>query len=142
MLNTLLGLCDRRGHSRGGAYETTRLINFTDGLVAVVITIMVLDLKIADGDGWDALLGEFGTSFLSYLLGFLLVAMLWGQHHHLFLVARYTDWRLLWTNFLFMFFLSLLPLCTAWMADYPNDNKPEALFSLVFMYERDHFCRR
>lgn len=94
--------------------EKGRVEAFSDGVIAVIITIMVLELKPPHSAGWDALL-ENGHAFLSYVLSFVYVGLYWNNHHHLFASCRHVSGRVLWANLHFLFWLSLLPFATAWL---------------------------
>ncbi|WP_346948545.1 TMEM175 family protein [Dyella sp.] len=91
-----------------------RLEAFTDGVIAVVITVMVLELHVPSAATWTALL-EDGTVFLSYILSFIYVGIYWTNHHHLFQLVRRVDGSVLWANLFFLFCLSLFPFSTAWL---------------------------
>jgi uncharacterized membrane protein len=93
---------------------TNRLEAFSDGVLAVIITIMVLELHVPDGPSWGAL-GDSGVSFLTYLLSFVYIGIYWNNHHHLFHVVERVDGRLLWANLHLLFWLSLYPFSTAWL---------------------------
>ena len=94
--------------------EKGRLEAFTDGVIAVVITVMVLELHVPAAATWAALL-EDGTVFLSYMLSFVYVGIYWNNHHHLFQLVRRVNGAVLWTNLFFLFCLSLFPFSTAWL---------------------------
>lgn len=94
--------------------ERGRLEAFTDGVIAVVITVMVLELRVPAQATWAALL-EDGTVFLSYILSFVYVGIYWNNHHHLFQLARRIDGAVMWANLFFLFCLSLFPFSTAWL---------------------------
>ncbi len=97
--------------------QTGRLEAFSDGVLAIIITIMVLELPIPDGHDFAALRHEAGTGLLTYVLSFVYVGIYWNNHHHMFqLTARITG-AVLWANLHLLFWLSLLPFTTAWMDD-------------------------
>jgi uncharacterized membrane protein len=94
--------------------KTSRLEAFSDGVLAIIITIMVLELRVPEGPTFHDLLGS-ATGLLTYLLSFVYVGIYWNNHHHMFqLVARVTG-GILWSNLALLFCLSLLPFTTAWM---------------------------
>jgi uncharacterized membrane protein len=96
--------------------KTSRLEAFSDGVLAIIITIMVLELRVPDGPELSDLLGV-ATGLLTYLLSFVYVGIYWNNHHHMFqLVGRATG-GILWSNLALLFCLSLLPFTTAWMDD-------------------------
>jgi uncharacterized membrane protein len=94
--------------------ESSRLQAFSDGVLAVIITIMVLELDVPDGFSWHAL-GDSGLGFLTYLLSFVYVGIYWNNHHHLFHVVDRVDGTVLWANLHLLFWLSLFPFSTAWL---------------------------
>jgi uncharacterized membrane protein len=109
---------------------TNRLEAFSDGVIAVIITIMVLELKVPR----DTTLGSLRSvapQFLTYLLSFLVVAIMWVNHHHLLHSARRPDARLLWSNNFLLFWMSLVPFVTAYMGNNPRDPRAAALYGVV-----------
>ena len=95
--------------------EKGRLEAFSDGVIAIIITIMVLELKAPREGSWHAL-SEMGKEFLSYVLSFLYVGIYWNNHHHLLKAARRVNGGILWANLHLLFWLSLVPFTTAWMS--------------------------
>ena len=96
---------------------TSRVEAFSDGVLAIIITVMVLGLKIPQGHDLAALRTAAGAGLLTYLLSFVYVGIYWNNHHHMFqLTARVTG-RALWANLHLLFWLSLFPFTTAWMAE-------------------------
>ena len=93
-----------------------RLEAFSDGVLAIVITIMVLELKVPHEDSLQALMGLWPV-FLSYVLSFLYVGIYWNNHHHLMQVAKTVGGGVLWANMHLLFWLSLLPFTTGWMGE-------------------------
>ena len=94
--------------------RTTRLEAFSDGVLAIVITIMVLELHDPDGSGWHDLARTLPTVVI-YLLSFVYVGIYWANHHHLLATTHRVTGRLLWANLHLLFWLSLLPWTTAWL---------------------------
>ena len=94
--------------------DRDRLTAFTDGVIAVIITIMVLELKAPHGTGLDALLAQW-PSFLSYVLSFIYVGIYWNNHHHFFQLTPEVNGAILWANLHLLFWLSLVPFVTGWM---------------------------
>jgi uncharacterized membrane protein len=90
-----------------------RLEAFSDGVIAIIITIMVLELKVPGGGDLASLSG-LAPVFLSYVLSFVYVGIYWNNHHHLLHAARHVDGRILWANLLLLFWLSLFPFVTHW----------------------------
>jgi uncharacterized membrane protein len=91
-----------------------RLAAFSDGVIAIIITIMVLELKLPQGADWGVLVAA-GPSFLSYVLSFVYVAIYWNNHHHLLHTVHRVDGVILWANSHLLFWLSLVPTATAWL---------------------------
>ena len=109
-----------------------RLEAFSDGVLAIIITIMVLELHAPTGHTWSGLrplLPVFG----SYVLSFLYLAIYWNNHHHLLQAARHVDGRVLWANLHLLFWLSLFPFCTAWMGDSHFATVPVAAYGVVLL---------
>jgi uncharacterized membrane protein len=94
-----------------------RLLYFSDAVIAIIITIMVLELKVPHGAEWSALV-KLTPVFLSYVLSFIYLAIYWNNHHHLMHMASRVDATILWANMHLMFWLSLIPFATGWMALY------------------------
>ena len=94
----------------------TRLEAFSDGVFAIIITIMVLELKVPHGAELSNLL-ELAPVFLSYILSFTYVAIYWNNHHHFFHVVKKVNGRILWANLFLLFCLSLMPFTTGWMGE-------------------------
>jgi uncharacterized membrane protein len=111
---------------------TNRLEAFSDGVIAVIITIMVLELKVPR-DTTLASLRSLAPQFLSYLLSFLAVAIMWVNHHHLLHSARRADARLLWSNNALLFSMSLVPFVTAYMGNNHRDPRAVALYGVVLL---------
>jgi uncharacterized membrane protein len=91
-----------------------RLEAFSDGVMAVIITIMVLELKAPASASWEAL-SALSPAFLSYILSFIFLGIYWNNHHHLLQAAHHVNGRILWANLHLLFWLSLTPFATAWM---------------------------
>jgi len=109
---------------------TNRLEAFSDGLIAVIITIMVLELKVPRDTTLVSLRGVL-PQFLSYLLSFLVVAIMWVNHHHMLHSARRADARLLWSNNTLLFWMSLVPFVTTYMGNNWRDPRAVALYGVV-----------
>src|SRR5258708_1712621 len=109
-----------------------RLEAFSDGVIAIIITIMVLELKVpheADLEG----LRPLAPTFASYALSFVFVGIYWNNHHHLFQVVRHVNGAVLWANLGLLFFLSLVPFGTAWMGESHFGSWPVALYGVIFL---------
>jgi uncharacterized membrane protein len=110
----------------------TRLEAFSDGVLAIIITIMVLEMKVPHGDGLATLLPLLPV-FVSYVLSFLYVGIYWNNHHHLLHAVRHIDGRILWRNLHLLFWLSLFPFATAWMGENHFSAVPTALYGVVLL---------
>jgi uncharacterized membrane protein len=96
--------------------EKDRLAAFSDGVIAIIITIMVLELKVPHGADLEAL-RPLGPAFLSYVLSFIYLGIYWNNHHHLLHACRQVDGRILWANLHLLFWLSLFPFVTHWTGE-------------------------
>ena len=109
-----------------------RLAAFSDGVIAILITIMVLELKVPHGADWSAL-AKLTPIFLSYVLSFIYLAIYWNNHHHLFHACERVDGAILWANMHLLFWLSLIPFTTGWMGENHFDRLPTALYGLSLL---------
>jgi uncharacterized membrane protein len=110
-----------------------RLEAFTDGVIAIIITILVLEFRPPHGETLEALRPLIPTA-LSYVLSFVYVAIYWNNHHHLMHAVRHVDGRILWANIHLLFWLSLTPFATAWMGDTHFATLPVAVYGIdLFM---------
>ncbi|NYG07945.1 putative membrane protein [Phycicoccus badiiscoriae] len=96
--------------------RTGRLEAFSDGVLAILITIMVLELKVPTGPTFDDLRPSL-VGLLTYLLSFVYIGIYWNNHHHMFRLVRHVSGAILWANLALLFMLSLVPFTTAWMDD-------------------------
>jgi uncharacterized membrane protein len=110
-----------------------RLEAFSDGVIAIIITIMVLELKVPRGAELAAL-GPLIPLVLSYILSFVFVGIYWNNHHHLLQAARRVNGRILWANLHLLFWLSLIPFVTAWMGQNEFAAVPVALYGTVMLF--------
>ena len=110
----------------------TRLEAFSDGVVAIIITIMVLELHPPE-DGSLHGLRELLPDFLVYLLSFVFVGIYWSNHHHLLHAATRVTGGILWANLHLLFWLSLVPFVTAWVGDFPHEPLPVAMYGVVLL---------
>jgi uncharacterized membrane protein len=108
-----------------------RLSVFSDGVFAVLITVLVLDLRPPGLPTFEALLSLWPT-WLSYAVSYIFIAIVWSNHHHLMHYAKEVTPRLIWFNFAHLFSVSLLPLSTAWMAVSELSPQPVAFYAAVF----------
>jgi uncharacterized membrane protein len=123
---------DRSSQCRG-VVNKDRLTAFSDGVIAIIITIMVLELKVPQGTGWAALAGVLPL-LLGYVLSFLYVAIYWNNHHHLLHTVRRVNGLILWANTHLLFWLSLTPFATEWLGQNYHAPVPTAVYGgLLFM---------
>ncbi|HEY2879686.1 TMEM175 family protein [Nocardioides sp.] len=94
---------------------TSRLEAFSDGVLAIIITVMVLELHKPEGDHLSDLWHDTGVGLLTYVLSFVYIGIYWNNHHHMFQIAEYVDGSVLWANLHLLFWLSLYPFTTAWL---------------------------
>jgi uncharacterized membrane protein len=109
-----------------------RLEAFSDAVVAIVITIMVLEMKVPHGAELTSL-RQLIPVFLSYALSFVFLGIYWNNHHHLFQAVRQVDGRILWANLHLLFWLSLIPFVTGWMGENHFEPWPVALYGFVLL---------
>ena len=113
--------------------NNSRLEAFSDGVIAIIITIMVLELKVPHGDTVDALV-PLVPSFLGYVLSFIYVGIYWNNHHHMLHACEAVSGSILWANLHLLFWLSLFPVTTAWIGENPLSQAPSVLYgAALFM---------
>jgi uncharacterized membrane protein len=112
--------------------EKDRLAAFTDGVFAIIITIMVLELKVPHGAGLADLQGILPV-FLSYVLSFVYVAIYWNNHHHFLYTVNRVGGLILWANMHLLFWLSLVPFATAWMGQNQFEPLPTAVYGFSLL---------
>jgi uncharacterized membrane protein len=110
----------------------TRLEAFSDGVLAIIITIMVLELKVPHGEGLEAL-RPLVPVFVSYVVSFIYVGIYWNNHHHMLQATKHVNGRVLWANLHLLFWLSLLPFVTGWMGENHFAQLPSALYGAVLL---------
>src|SRR5215216_4016052 len=110
----------------------TRLEAFSDGVLAIIITIMVLELRIPHGADWAALKPLLPV-FLSYVLSFIYIGIYWNNHHHLLQATRRVNGTILWANMHLLFWLSLVPFATGWMGENHFAPLPTAIYGVVLL---------
>ena len=109
-----------------------RLEAFSDGVLAIIITIMVLELKVPHGDSLQALKPLLPV-FLGYVLSFIYIAIYWNNHHHLMHTVEHISASILWANMHLLFWLSLIPFATAWMGENHFASLPTALYGFILL---------
>jgi len=112
--------------------EKNRLEAFSDGVLAIIITIMVLDLKVPHGAGLDALKPLLPV-FFTYVLSFIYLGIYWNNHHHLLKAARKVNGAMMWANLHLLFWLSLFPFTTGWMGENHFQPVPTAVYGAVLL---------
>ena len=110
-----------------------RLEAFSDGVIAIIITIMVLELKVPHGSDF-AVLRPLVPVFLSYVLSFVMLAIYWNNHHHLLQAVHQVNGSILWANVHLLFWLSLTPFVTGWMGENDFAAWPVALYGVVMLF--------
>jgi TMEM175 potassium channel family protein len=107
----------------------TRLEAFSDGVLAIIVTIMVLEIKVPHEATMDALL-KLWPVFISYLMSFVFIGIYWGNHHHLLHTVHHVNGNIIWSNMHLLFWLSLVPFTTGWMGENHFEQLPVALYSI------------
>ncbi len=110
-----------------------RMEAFSDGVIAIIITIMVLELKVPH-EAHVAALRPVAPVLLSYVLSFVFLGIYWNNHHHLLQAIKHVDGRVLWANLHLLFWLSLTPFVTAWMGENQFAPAPVALYGVVLLF--------
>ena len=110
----------------------TRLEAFSDAVIAILITIMILELKIPHGTTWEALTPVL-PSFLTYILSYVYLGIYWNNHHHMFHATERVSGGVLWANLHLLFWLSLVPFTTGWMGQNHNAPLPTAIYGCVLV---------
>ncbi len=109
-----------------------RLEAFSDGVIAILITIMVLELRRPDGTTWSALRAELPV-LLAYVLSFIYLGIYWNNHHHMLAAVHRVSGTALWANLHLLFWLSLVPFVTAWMSENHFPTVPTAVYGVVLL---------
>src|ERR1051325_1367163 len=109
-----------------------RLEAFSDGVIAILITIMVLELHVPEGSDWESL-RSIVPVLLSYVLSFIYLGIYWNNHHHLIHASRQISGGVLWANLHLLFWLSLVPFATAWMGHNHDASAPTALYGAIML---------
>jgi uncharacterized membrane protein len=112
---------------------TTRLEAFSDGVLAIIITIMVLEIRVPHGVEWNSLRPLIPV-FYSYILSFLFVGIYWGNHHHLLHTVKHVSWRIMWANMHLLFWLSLVPFATGWMGENHFAQNTVIMYAIVLFF--------
>jgi TMEM175 potassium channel family protein len=112
---------------------TGRLEAFSDAVLAIIITVMVLELHVPEGDHLSDLVSSTGIGLLTYVLSFVYIGIYWNNHHHLFQVVDYVNGPVLWANLHLMFWLSLYPFTTAWLDESGVALTPTVVYGVNLM---------
>ena len=112
--------------------DKDRLLAFSDGVIAIIITIMVLELRPPHEPTWPALL-HIAPTFLSYVLSFVYVAIYWNNHHHMMQTVERVNGAILWANMHLLFWLSLVPFTTAWMGETHSATLPTVVYGFSLL---------
>jgi len=112
--------------------RTNRLEAFSDGVIAIIITIMVLEIKVPHGEGIETLLPLIPV-VLSYILSFVYLGIYWNNHHHMLHATQKVTGAILWANLHLLFWLSLVPFATGWMGENHFASAPSALYGAVLL---------
>jgi len=112
--------------------KTSRLEAFSDGVIAILITIMVLELKTPESADWEAL-REVGPTFCAYVLSFVFLGIYWNNHHHMLHMTSHVNGAILWANLHLLFWLSLIPFATAWIGHSHVAPLPTAIYGFILM---------
>lgn len=110
--------------------KSSRLEAFSDGVMAIIITIMVLELKSPEEPGWHSL-QKLLPVFLAYIVSFIYVGIYWNNHHHLFQVVEKVNGKILWANLHLLFWLSLMPFATGWLGHNHESAAPVATYGII-----------
>lgn len=110
----------------------SRLEAFSDGVIAIIITIMILELKVPKSNNFESLIPII-PGFLSYVLSFAYVAIYWNNHHHMLQVTKKVDGSVLWANIFLLFWLSLIPFGTSWIGSQNFSEIPMSLYGFILL---------
>ncbi|WP_300672724.1 TMEM175 family protein [Soonwooa sp.] len=112
---------------------TSRLEAFSDGVIAVIITIMVMSLQVPNTPDWSGI-RALAPKFVSYILSFLYVGIYWNNHHHLLNKTNTINGNIMWSNLFFLFTLSITPFSTAWMGEHQFQKNTTILYGIILMF--------
>ncbi|AIQ56162.1 TMEM175 family protein [Paenibacillus borealis] len=112
--------------------KANRMEAFSDGVLAIIITIMVLEFKTPEGNEGHVLL-PLVPKIISYMLSFIYIGIYWNNHHHLLHLIKYMNGKIMWLNLLLLFWVSLIPFTTAWMGENQFDPTPTAIYFIIHL---------
>ena len=118
--------------AHGEIVSTARMEAFSDGVIAIVITVMVLELRVPHEATWSALV-QVAPALLFYLLSFVYLAIYWNNHHHMLQAVDRVSGAVLWANLHLLFWLSLVPFVTVWLGEHPLATVPTAVYGVVLL---------
>ena len=125
----------QRSQAATGSFGTERIAAFSDGVIAIIITIMVLELKLpetaAKDEVWSGFLAPLAPKLAVYALSFVIVGALWVNHHQLLAVVRRATRELMWMNLLLLFFMSLIPLATGFLGEHPQLGRAVSFYAVL-----------
>ena len=130
---TILTTSHCQGHAIIGAVSRGRLEAFSDGVIAILITIMVLELRVPNGSDWAAVRPVLPV-FLAYVLSFVFLGIYWNNHHHTLSAITRVSGGVLWANLHLLFWLSLVPFATRWMDEADFASVPTAAYGVVLLF--------
>lgn len=110
----------------------SRIEAFTDAIIAIIMTVLVLEMPKPIGDSFESL-KNMAPHLAVYFISFIILAIYWNHHHHLFQIVKVINGKILWANNFFLLSLSLVPLTSNWVSHYPNSFIPELCYTLVFL---------
>lgn len=113
--------------------QKNRLEAFSDGVLAIIITIMVLEMKVPHGADWE-ILKPILPVFLSYLISFIYIGIYWNNHHHMLHTVTKVSGSILWANLHLLFWLSIVPFATGWLGENNFGKAPAALYGIVLLF--------
>lgn len=111
----------------------SRIEAFTDAIIAIIMTIMVLEIKVPHGPTWDALFQE-KSYFFSYLISFFLIVTTWYNHHFIFINAKVISRKAFWINMIWLFFMSFAPISTGWISEEPHSKAAAYFFLIIYLF--------
>jgi len=112
---------------------SSRLEAFSDGIFGIALTLMAIEIQVPEGHSYLDLIATDTAYFIAYVLSFICIAIYWMSHHHLFQAAEKIDGRVLWANNIFLFFITLIPFSTGWIAESHFARDPVVLYGIIFI---------
>ncbi|MDO4902291.1 MAG: TMEM175 family protein [bacterium] len=125
---------------RGGKISKDRLVGLSDGFIAIIITLMVLEIPVPKSMSNTAEIATFGLSILIYFASFIVVGLQWNRHHHILERVEKVSNSFIWKNMIYLFSLSLIPLLMKWIISFPGEILPAFCYALSYIF--NDFCLR